>query len=158
MNKVILGMGSNIGDRRIYIEKAIEFLGKHVKKIKTAKFYETKPQYHEDQDYFLNTAISGYTELTPRELLTFIKQIEVKTGRRPTFRYGPREVDIDILFYNDLIYKDKELVIPHPLLHEREFVLLPLMDIEPDFNHPVMKKKIKDLFKKFLERVPPRIV
>lgn len=146
MIKVFLALGSNLGDKKQRINDAIALLKKHIGDIKAAKFYETKPQYYEKQDTFINTVIVGYTELKPLELLHFIKGVEKQIGRKESFNFGPREIDIDILFYNDLIYKDENLVIPHPLLQEREFVLKPFLDLEPDFIHPVLKKTIKELY------------
>lgn len=146
MTKIFLALGSNLGDKKQHIEEALELLKKQIKDIKVAKFYETKPQYYEEQNTFINTVIVGLTNLNPKELLHFIKDVEKEIGRKKRFHFGPREIDIDILFYDDLIYKEENLVIPHPLLQEREFVLKPLMDLEPDFVHPVLKKTVKELY------------
>ncbi len=107
--------------------------------------YETKPRYFEDQQNFLNTVLSGYTDLKPWELLQFTKTVQQEVGRVERFRNGPREIDIDILFYDNLVYKDEELEIPHPRLQERDFVLQPFSDLSPDFSHPVLKKTIREL-------------
>lgn len=146
MIKVFLALGSNIGDKKKQIRDAIELLKKNIKNIKVAKFYETKPQYFEKQENFVNTVVSGYTDLKPLELMHFIKDVEKQVGRKERFRFGPREIDIDILFYGDLIYEDENLTIPHPLLQERYFVLKPLMDLEPDFVHPKLRKTIRELY------------
>ncbi|HYX49437.1 MAG TPA: 2-amino-4-hydroxy-6-hydroxymethyldihydropteridine diphosphokinase, partial [Ktedonobacteraceae bacterium] len=110
-----------------------------------APLYETKPRYFEDQQNFLNTVLRGVTDLEPRQLLQFTKTVQQQVGRVERFRNGPREIDIDILFYGNEVYKDEELEIPHPRLQERDFVLQPLADIDPDFPHPVLKKTIREL-------------
>lgn len=147
MSMIYLALGSNLGDRKQNILKAIELLKKKVKNISVAGFYETKPQYYEKQDIFLNTVLRGETDLPPSELLRFVKKIEREIGRKPRIRYGPREIDIDILFYDNLVYKDKILIIPHPLLQERYFVLRPFLDLDAEFVHPVLKKTIGALYK-----------
>jgi 2-amino-4-hydroxy-6-hydroxymethyldihydropteridine diphosphokinase len=151
MTKVFLGLGANLGDKKRHIHDAIVLLGKKITGITVAKFYETKPQYYEHQDAFINTVISGYTDLHPSELLKFTKEVEKQVGRQERFHYGPREVDVDILFYDDLAYKDEYLTIPHPLLQEREFVLKPFLDLEPNFVHPVLKKTIRELYESLAE-------
>ncbi len=151
MKKVFLALGSNVGNRKENIEKAIELLGEKISNIKTAKIYKTKPVGVENQPEFLNTAIVGFTELEPEKLLEFTKSVEKKVGRVYRFRWGPREIDIDILFYEDLIIKTKELTIPHPRIQERDFVLKPLLDLEPDFVHPVLKKTIKEIYTELKE-------
>lgn len=147
MNKVYLGLGSNLGNRKKNIEDATELLKQKISDITTAKYYETEPLYYKKQNKFLNTVLRGYTGLCPKELLKFVKNIEIIVGRKPRVRYGPREVDIDILFYNDLIYKDKSLVIPHPSIQERYFVLRPFMDLDKSFVHPVLNKPISELYR-----------
>lgn len=147
-NKVFLGLGANVGDRERNINSAIEFLQGKVHDIKVASIYESKPVGYKNQANFLNTALMGFTDLSPLELLNFIKQIEVKVGRVKRLRWGPREIDIDILFYEDLIYQDNSIQIPHPRLQERDFVLKPLLDLESKFIHPVFKKSLSDLYSK----------
>ena len=151
MNIIYLALGSNVGNKKEHIDTAVELLREHVTGIITAKIYETEAMYYKNQDSFLNTVIRGKTKFNPKELLTFVKDIEKQAGRIDRFRYGPREVDIDILFYNDLVYRDEDLAIPHPLMQEREFVLRPFMDIDPDFIHPVLNISIRDLFEKLKE-------
>lgn len=146
MNKIFLGLGSNIGNREKYILHAIQLLKTKISDIEYAGFYETKPLYFEKQADFLNTVLKGTTSLSPDHLLRFIKKVQTQTGRVKRFKYGPREVDIDILFYNNLIHNSKNLTIPHPLLQEREFVLKPFLEIEPGYIHPILKKTIKDLY------------
>jgi 2-amino-4-hydroxy-6-hydroxymethyldihydropteridine diphosphokinase len=143
---VFLALGSNVGNKEQHITNAILALSKQLSNIVSAKLYETKPMYYEAQDIFVNTVIKGQTDLSPQELIIFVKHTEKDLGRQKRFRNGPREIDIDILFYDQLIYESPDLVIPHPRISEREFVLKPFMDIDPNFFHPVLKKTIKELF------------
>lgn len=146
---IFLGLGSNVGDKKQNLEKAIGELGEKISDIHVSKFYETEPWGYTKQDKFLNAAIRGKTFLAPPELLGLIKLVEKKIGRIKRFKWGPREIDIDILFYDDLVYKDKSITIPHPFIQERKFVLDPLMDLDPDFIHPVLKKTIRQIYEKF---------
>jgi len=146
MHTVFLALGSNVGNKKQNINRAVSNLKKHVTKLKTAKLYETKPMYHEDQEMFLNTVIRGETLLSPQELFTFVKHSERELGRQERFTNGPREIDIDILFYDQLVYESVDLIIPHPRISEREFVLKPFMDISPEFTHPVFNKTMKELY------------
>ena len=145
MTDIFLALGSNIENRKQHIETAIALLREKVQDITVAPLYETKPQYFEDQQNFLNTVLSGYTDLKLWELLQFTKTVQQEVGRVERFRNGPREIDIDILFYDNKVYKDEELEIPHPRLQERDFVLQPFADINPDFSHPILKKTIREL-------------
>lgn len=145
---VFLGLGANVGDKKKNLNKAIVKLKEKISDIHVSKFYETEPWGYENQDKFLNAAIGGTTFLSPNDLLKFVKQIEKEVGRVERFKWGPREIDIDILFYDSLIYKDNSLIIPHPFLHERKFVLEPLMDLDSNFIHPVFKKTIRQLYEK----------
>lgn len=128
------------------MNKAIEILSDKIEILKISKVYETKPVGVENQPDFLNMAVMGQTELDHISLFEFVKNVEKQVGRVYRYRWGPREIDIDILFFNDLIYKSQDLEIPHPRLHERDFVLKPLMDLDPDFIHPVFKKSIRELY------------
>jgi len=145
MNHIFLALGSNIENRKQHVETAIVLLREKVHDITVAPLYETKPRYFEDQQNFLNTVLSGYTNLKPWELLQFTKTVQQAVGRVERFRNGPREIDIDILFYDNEVYKGEELEIPHPRLQERDFVLQPFADINPDYSHPVLKKTIREL-------------
>ena len=116
--------------------------------MKASRVYETPPWGYEEQPAFLNQVLQVETELDPPALLRHLKRIEKKLGRRATFRYGPRAIDLDILFYADLIYSTDSLQIPHPLATERAFVLVPMLEIAPDFVHPVLGKSIRDLARK----------
>ena len=107
--------------------------------------YETEPWGIKDQPKFINMAIETETDKKPEELLRVLKEIEKEIGRTETTKWGSRVIDLDILFYDDLILKTQALEIPHPLLHERAFVLKPLCDIAPDKKHPVTGKTVKEM-------------
>jgi 2-amino-4-hydroxy-6-hydroxymethyldihydropteridine diphosphokinase len=145
MHDIFLALGSNIDDRQQHIESAIGLLRENVHDVTVAPLYETRPRYFADQHNFLNTVLRGYSELDPQALLQFTQAVQKEVGRVERFRNGPREIDIDILFYDDVVYKDDALEIPHPRLQERDFVLQPFSDIDPDFCHPVLKKTIRAL-------------
>ncbi len=145
MHVVYIGIGSNIGDRQENISKAISLIKEKSKIIKISSIYETEPVGYKDQDRFLNLALMIRTESSPEELFGFLQSIERKMGRVKRIKNGPRIIDLDILFYDDEIINEENLKIPHPRLHERMFVLKPLMDISPDFAHPVLKKKIREM-------------
>ena len=140
-----LGLGSNIGDREINLLKALSLISQESRLIKTSSIYETKPIGYEKQSYFLNMVCQISTKLKPVDLLQSIKQIENKLGRKPSFRNAPRIIDIDILFYDNKIMNINNLVIPHPRLVERAFVLIPLAEITPKLIHPELGKSIAEL-------------
>ena len=143
---VFLGLGSNIGDKEEHIRTALTSLNNICNVRRTSHLYLTEPVGYTEQDWFLNCVVKVETDLDPKKLLSSIKSIERNMGRTKTEKKGPRIIDIDILFYGDHIIKTKDLVIPHPLMHERLFVLQPMMDINPDFVHPVLKKSIRELY------------
>ncbi len=142
MVEAYIAFGSNIGDTTANINRALEILKHKIKIIKTSSFYETKPMYLENQEWFLNGAAKIETELTPIGLLDFLKSTEKMMGRKDVRMNGPRIIDLDILFYGDQIVKESDLHIPHPKLQERAFVLVPLAEIEPNLIHPIYKKSI----------------
>jgi len=142
---VYLCLGTNMGDRAENLATAREKLGMHVEILAWSPIYETAPWGYLDQPDFLNQVIKGKTHLEPMDLLCFLKSIENTMGRLPTFRNGPRPMDIDILFYDDLILNEGKLVLPHPRIDERAFVLVPMADIAPDLVHPVLEKTISEL-------------
>lgn len=142
---VYLSLGTNLGNRTANLNQAIASLPPQMTVKAKSKVYETPPWGYTEQDQFLNQVVKATTYLEPSKLLKHIKRLEVAMGRKATFRYGPRLIDIDILFYDDVVMETSSLTIPHPDLHERGFVLLPLMDIAPDLVHPVKKKSIREL-------------
>lgn len=142
---VHLALGSNLDNRAANLKQAIASLPPQMEVKAKSHVYETLPWGHTDQPSFLNQVVSGETYLEPGHLLKHIKRLEEVLGRKPSFQYGPRLIDIDILFYDDLVLDTPPLVIPHPRLHERGFVLLPLMDVAPDLTHPVLNKTVREL-------------
>jgi len=146
MAEVFLGIGSNLGDREENCSRAVDLLEKAgFRVIKRSSHYETEPWGVTDQPKFINMALRAETELSPLEAFRRIKDIEKEMGRVETVRWGPRVIDIDILLYDDVVINEPDLTIPHPHMHERDFVLKPLTEIAPDKKHPVIGKKIKKL-------------
>jgi len=140
-----LALGTNLGDRFDNLRTAIAALAPQVRVLAESRIYETEPWGFADQPAFLNMAVRAETELSPVDLLAFLKQLEAELGRTPTFRNGPRLIDLDILFYDQLVLETPPLVIPHPRLHERAFVLVPLADVGADVIHPLLKKSVTAL-------------
>jgi len=142
---VYLALGSNLGDRLTNLKEAIAALTPQTDVKAKSQVYETPPWGYQEQPKFLNQVVRAKTYLEPEQLLKHLKRLEVALGRKESFPNGPRLIDIDILFYDDLVLKTPALVIPHPRLHERAFVLMPLMDIDPDLVHPVSKKSVREM-------------
>ena len=142
-----IGFGSNIGNRLAYIQSAIHTLSETegITLQKTSSIYTTDPIGYESQAQFLNGVAAIQTSLSPLSLLHTLKDIEAAIGRKHRIRWGPREIDLDILIYGDLYLQTEKLVIPHPEMHLRGFVLVPLAEIAPDLVHPVFQKSIQTL-------------
>lgn len=146
-HKAYIAIGSNLGDKEKNIKEALEIISnsKHTKINKIAKDYNTEPVGYTDQDEFLNTAIEIKTLLKPKNLMKFLLEVEKSLKRERIIKYGPRTLDLDIIFYDDLISSDEEVIIPHPRMEERLFVLNPLCDIAPYKLHPILNKRIIDI-------------
>lgn len=140
---VYLGVGSNLGDRMGNIKAAADFINESglSRVTRISKIYETEPYGYIDQDMFLNCAFEIQTLLTPRTLVRLLLDIEHKLKRERKIHLGPRTIDLDVLFYDNLITSFEEAVIPHPRLHERRFVLKPLCDIAPYHMHPILNER-----------------
>ncbi len=134
---VYLGLGTNLGNRKKNLHRALELLSRHALIEKVSAVYETEPVGYKEQPLFLNAVCRISTELGPEPLLKLAKKIEAELGRNPAFPNAPRPIDIDMLFYDDEIVSSEDLTVPHPKLEERAFVLVPLAEIAPDLVHPV---------------------
>ena len=158
MAVVYLGIGSNLGDRKVNIDKALRLLEekKDIKVEAVSQMIETTPQGGPPQGDFLNGAARVETDLLPLELLSRLKAVERRLGRVPSEPNAPRPIDLDILFYDDVVIVDgKNLCIPHPRLVEREFVLKPLSEIAPSLVHPRLKKDVAALYQELLHESHP---
>jgi 2-amino-4-hydroxy-6-hydroxymethyldihydropteridine diphosphokinase len=159
---VYIGIGSNLGDKVEQCEKGIfEILRvDRTRLLAKSSFYKTQPVGYTSQDWFVNGVIKIETDLEPFDLLQTLKSIESRLGRGETFRWGPRVIDLDILFFDEQEFQTEKLQIPHPLLQERRFVLTPLVEIDPNLIHPVLKKTVQELLRSLgedqgVERLQP---
>ena len=145
MIRVFLGIGTNLGDRERNLQDARAILSQKMVILKESSIYQTAPWGYLDQPAFLNQAIEVQTDLSPLNLLGFLKDTEKVLGRQANFRYGPRLIDLDILFYGNRIIQTPRLQIPHPRIAQRAFVLVPLAEIAPDFVHPQNRQTVTQL-------------
>ncbi len=142
---VYLALGSNMGNRLSNLKAAVLNLTPQMTVKQKSSVYETPPWGFTEQDAFLNQVVKVTTYLEPEALLRHLKRMETALGRVPNFQNGPRVIDIDILFFDNMIINTPPLVVPHPRLHERAFVLVPLAEIEPDFIHPILQRPINKI-------------
>jgi 2-amino-4-hydroxy-6-hydroxymethyldihydropteridine diphosphokinase len=142
---IYLALGTNLGEREANLREALQKLPPTVEVLATSRLYETTPMHVVDQPNFLNMVVKAQTALTPTELLTYLQNLEKEIGREKTFRYGPRKIDLDILFYDDWLIDLPDLQVPHLRLAERGFVLYPMLDLAPDLRHPQTQQTIQEL-------------
>ncbi len=145
--KIYLGVGSNVGNRSAHIQSAIFKLREEegIRILKSSTLYETEPVGLKEQGCFLNSVTEGETILSPREFFETLKAVEKRVGRIEREKWGPREIDLDLLSYGERIIEEETLTVPHPRMHERDFVLVPLSEISPAWIHPKLKKNVKEL-------------
>jgi 2-amino-4-hydroxy-6-hydroxymethyldihydropteridine diphosphokinase len=146
LKTAFLGLGSNVGDREAHLREAVKHLeSNEVRVLRRSSLYETAPQEMLDQPWFLNAVVQVETRLFPMQLLARVRQIERDMGRRRVTPKGPRNIDIDILFYGRVVMATAELEVPHPRIAQRRFVLDPLAEIAPDFRHPMTGKTAHEM-------------
>lgn len=147
MTTVYLSTGSNLDRRLRNLDRTIRELDQqeHIHVLRASSVYETEPWGYQHQPSFLNQVLEIETDLTPKELLKTLKMLERSLGRTPTFKYGPRVIDIDIIFYGDTILKDADMTIPHPQVTQRTFVLAPLAELAPDLVHPELQLSVREM-------------
>ena len=147
MERVYVGVGSNLGDRAGFLEKAKSLVNQlpGTQVLRSSSIYETEPVGGPPQGKYLNAVWEIETSLSPHEIKEKFREIEAKLGRRRSFNNAPREMDLDIIFYGHQIIDEEGLKIPHPRLQERLFVLEPLTELAPDLQHPILKKRAKEL-------------
>ncbi|MSR77900.1 MAG: 2-amino-4-hydroxy-6-hydroxymethyldihydropteridine diphosphokinase [Candidatus Omnitrophica bacterium] len=153
--KIYIALGSNLGDRNAYLDRAVLEVAKTpgISGLKMSPVYETRPVGGpEGQENYLNAVMEIQTELAAREILNLLLKVEKGLGRERSVKNAPRTIDLDLIFYGDQVIEDRGLSIPHPRLHEREFVLRPLADLAPDFMHPVLKQSVRHLLTSIEQR------
>jgi 2-amino-4-hydroxy-6-hydroxymethyldihydropteridine diphosphokinase len=148
MHVIFLALGSNMGDREANLKAAVDALEPEVHPIACSPVYETPPWGYLEQPKFLNQVVKAETHLKPTDLLEYIKKIEGQQGRQETFRNGPRSIDLDIIFYDQEVIDLPPLTIPHPRMETRAFVLVPLADLAPHYQHPILGVSVTDLLSK----------
>lgn len=154
LTRVFMGLGSNLGHRALLVSEALDMLRSSLGSLRVASFYETMPRDLVDQPPFLNTVVEGWTSLPPSDLLAESLKIESRLGRvraksRPK---GPRPIDIDLLLYGSRVIDSEGLVVPHPRMVERKFVLVPLVELDPSLRHPATGR----LFQTYLDALEPQ--
>lgn len=157
MFNAYLGLGSNIGERKKNLERAVDYISEECRIVGISKIYETEPVGYLNQDWFLNSAVSVETSFSPIELYSFCKRIEKRMDRETSLKNYPRIIDIDLLFYENISLKNDFLQIPHKGTDKRLFVLVPLNDIAPDLVHPILNESISTLLAKNKSRKGIRI-
>ena len=147
MAHAYIGFGSNIDDRLNYITEGLQMLleADSVSLIQISSLYETEPVGYEEQDWFLNGVVAIETGLPVHELLALLKEIEQEVGRQHRARWRPREVDLDLLIYDQCCINTPDLIVPHPEMHQRSFVLVPFAEIAPGVLHPILQQDIRTL-------------
>ena len=154
---VFIALGSNIGDRAAYLHAALDAMSSYSTVVETSHLYETVPMLVTDQPLFLNAVCKVSTRLTPSELLQALKQTEDSLGRAKSIRYGPRVIDLDILFCDDAVIDTPDLTVPHLRIPERDFVLAPLLDLDRDLRHPRLDLSVHELWQNLSKPIPPRV-
>jgi 2-amino-4-hydroxy-6-hydroxymethyldihydropteridine diphosphokinase len=146
LTKVVIGLGSNLGDREGYLRRAAERLAEEfLEGAVASSVYESEPWGVLDQPKFLNAAITGLSEWKPPAMMNYLKTLERELGRTDSVRYGPREIDLDLLAYGELVWNSEGVIVPHERLPERNFVLLPFAELWPEWRHPALEKTAAEL-------------
>jgi len=149
---IYLSLGSNVGNPIENVKRAIELLrnNPHIANLRSSRFYKTSPVGYKDQDWFINAVVKCETDLPPHKLLMVCQGIEKELGRVRAIKWGPRTIDADILFYGEEVINTEKLTIPHPQLYLRKFVLVPPVELNKDFFHPIFKKTVTQLLEELM--------